>query len=1009
VAAAEERLAASLGRSSDGSAATASPATTRVLRYLYDPERPHRVSVLDIADASGLTPRRAFEQVQILTTLELVGQDLAFEVTLAHGVSRPSKELAHESLAIADALFTIGTDLDDDPVIRIRGAAAEMARTLGRKVAPHRLSSLLRALRRQGLLQLDKYGPDLYRVHFEPGAIAARDRLRRAQRVAGALFEHLEEQLGSTRGRDLICRLDINGFVERPTLTERFSHEETVATCLLLHHLDAWHLADPPVLFDMAMRVRVDPNANLGQVDSDRPARHHQHQIQLVHMMREYAVLEPSRRQRYVDDYFRLSGAELTDAYFQRRKRAISRPVSAATEVRILEGLTPEQREAVTAEDHAVLVVAGPGSGKTHTVVRRITHMIRARQIRADHILVLAFNRSAASELRARLLAALGDRAGWVDVRTFHSLAVKLTGAELFDRQDADPDARLDQAMAEAAALLAADDEEDRERATYLRQQVLGGVRHVLVDEYQDLDPAQYALLSALVGLDRKRRGLDRTERSVYVVGDDDQAIYGFRDASVEFLRRFEEEFGARRVCLRDNFRSNQAIAGAAQRFIESAPGRHKTRPDEQMRAAPGAPAGDDRAVRRLRYGSAEEMAAHTAYAVQRLLEQPTSSGTIAVLARHWADLDPVRYLLEAAGIELAIHHRDFKRPVHRRHPVAFLLDKLWRKREPLLTSATEHLGKLLDGLKRAPEEPVCRELLALAADIDGERASAGRLPLFGAGRPDPAAPNHEGAPARRRPPRGQLELLAAEDTDLSRPQAPLANPLLAPMTTAELADALVLASRDAAARDSSSTSAGARVHLSTYHGAKGLEFDQVIVLPARRSSAAGSDRHEERRAFYVAMTRARRELALATLGADDEHAAAVEAPLVDLRNVSRKLGTVRAAYLDCDPSHMRLFSTDLARAQRIIARLREGEPLEIQQDEGGVWLCADGELVAELSRHGRERLAAIERRAGGPPSATVHEIFQHYERDESGRIVRRWLVVLPTFRCGAAAGAAKS
>src|SRR5690606_17932685 len=117
----------------------------------------------------------------------LVGQDLAFEVTLAHGVARSSKEVAHESLQIAEALFAIGTDLDDDPVIRIRSAAAEIARRIGARVAPHRLASLLRALRRQGLLHLDKLGPDLYRVRFEPGALGARDRLRRAQRVVGAL------------------------------------------------------------------------------------------------------------------------------------------------------------------------------------------------------------------------------------------------------------------------------------------------------------------------------------------------------------------------------------------------------------------------------------------------------------------------------------------------------------------------------------------------------------------------------------------------------------------------------------------------------------------------------------------------------------------------------------------------------------------------------------------------------------------------------------------------------
>src|SRR5690606_1761678 len=100
----------------------------------------------------------------------------------------------------------------------------------------------------------------------------------------------------------------------------------------------------------------------------------------------------------------------------------------------------------------------------------------------------------------------------------------------------------------------------------------------------------------------------------------------------------------------------------------------------------------------------------------------------------------------------------------------------------------------------------------------------------------------------------------------------------LAPMTTAELADALLMGSRDAATRDRSAMHADARVHLCTYHGAKGLEFDRVIVLAGPR----GKEDAEERRAFYVAMTRAGHELTLASLG--DDFAWHVVAPLVDLR-----------------------------------------------------------------------------------------------------------------------------
>ena len=929
--------------------ADTSPPLRRVLRYLYDPDRPRRLSVLDIAEATDLRPAEAFRHVQRLASRGLVGQELSFEVTLSRGVRRATRDVALHRLAIAEGIFERAEDPDDDPILQLRHMAGALAHDLGRRVLPHEVFDVLRALRRLDVLRLDKWGAGRYRVRFTPTFLAAREALARACRTAEALLRYADERLSGRQGRDLVLELDVNRFLAAERrLTEVFTPEGVVDACLLLHHLDAWHLADPPVLLETAMRVRVDPRARSTDLDTGRPARYHRHQVALVHFLREYAVLPAERRDAYLADYFALPREELVDRYFDGRRRAIQVPVGPRTEAAILDGLTPAQRDAVAARDRALLVVAGPGSGKTHTVVRRIAHMVRARQIRPGEILVLAFNRSAAAELRGRLERTLGARGRYVDVRTFHSLALRITGLDPSDIAAGDTSALLDRAMAEASEVLRPPEGASPATAEAIRRRALGGVRHVLVDEYQDLDGHQYELLTALVALDRASQS--RTERSIYVVGDDDQAVYGFRNASVEFLRRFEAEFGARRICLSENYRSDAALIRATAAFIASNPDRMKLRPEEQMRPATSTAEGAADAVQRFLYADQPGLAAHAAYSVQRSLEE--GSETVAVLARHWSDLDPVRFFLERAGVPIVVHHRGLRRPLHRRHPIFRVLRTLLDVEAPRIEGpAVEHVRAIVTGWGHAPEEPAVAELLALLDDVDDTR----RL--------------------------GPTRTLCA-------------------ITAGELAQHVLLASREAS-RQPHPLGPPVAVHLCTFHSAKGLEFDKVIVLPSRPRPGPGLA--EERRAYYVAMTRARHHLVLATLGAPGELALQVACPDVDLRPLAghRHLQPAHVGYLDCDPSDVHLGSRDVLRAQRALHALREGERLHLVHQDGRVCFRRGDHVVAELSAGGRERLRQLHERYPGQVEARVHEVYVHLDRAADGAITGSRLTALPTVIAG--------
>ena len=218
-------------------------------------------------------------------------------------------------------------------------------------------------------------------------------------------------------------------------------------------------------------------------------------------------------------------------------------------------------------------MLAGPGSGKTRVLVHRIAYLIRVRREDPRSILALSYNRHAAIEIRRRLQELIGDDARGVLVMTCHALAMRLTGASFSGRSNNLADIDFGGIVREAAGLLRGEGLPPDDADEY-RSRLLAGFRWILVDEYQDIEQDQYDLISALAG----RTLADEDDKlSLFAVGDDDQNIYSFNGASVEFIRRFEEDYGAKPVYLTDNYRSTGHIIAAANAIIEPSRNRMKT------------------------------------------------------------------------------------------------------------------------------------------------------------------------------------------------------------------------------------------------------------------------------------------------------------------------------------------------------------------------------------------------------------------------------------------------
>jgi ATP-dependent DNA helicase RecQ len=777
---------------------------------------------------------------------------------------------------------------------------------------------------------------------------------------AGLLVEFSAEDLLSVLKQDLVASAEIKDPLAAIERGLNFLHEQKIIT-----------LQQGLAVFRQAMTIRVFPEAKgrrYSKGDYEPLSQHYIERIFQVHVINEYAkygLEKVSHALAFVVAYFSLDKTEFVKRYFSDRREILECATSQQSFQRIVSDLqTPEQIALVAShEDDNLLILAGPGSGKTRVVVHRCAYLLRVKRIPASGILVLCFNRNAVTELRRRLRDLVGDDAKGVTIQTYHGLSLRLTGHAMTTQNHANENQARQFAdiIKEAISLLRGETPLLGMEADETRDRLLAGYRFILVDEYQDIDSDQYQLISAIAG----RTQDDDNKMTILAVGDDDQNIYRFRGANVGFIRQFKEDYQAGVHYLVENYRSSAHIIAAANQLIQHNHDRMKQQ--QPIRINQGRKTLDAGGrwqkldtvakgrVQQIITANEPEQAFAVVQELLRLrqLDSRLDWPHCAILAREWRLLAPVRALLEQHEIPVSIIlPADQQPPPFRIRENADLLDALKLASKPL-SKAGDWLRYLDDAYSNESNNVWVDQLKDILLDWQRETD-------------DGEVPNLQ-----------TLEFLYETLAEQRRERR-----------------------------------LGQGVFLSTVHSVKGMEFSHLVIIDGGwHSAGTAQSMEEQRRLFYVAMTRARETLCLMRrqdqqnpfldeIRGDHLLRREVNAiPQVDAITSARQY--VILGMRDIDLSYAGSFAASHPIHQSL-ARLKSGSRLAIENENGKLVLKDRDVTVAVLSKQStQEWLAKINKIESVSVLAMIRRYRDDSEEDYQSRCkVEQWEIPLVEIVC---------
>ena len=794
------------------------------------------ISTDELMGVSGLSPEKVRTALYDLEKLVISSNDTALTAFLNAGVENSSRSRLEQAsqleLGLIAELRESAPDLDkgEQSALHLRVATQHLKDKGLTYALPEKLRRIIKGLSMDGRnedssagsLRTKRLDAETIQITLQREWPALEKTAKIRQAAAERILDHLLSCLPQgSKGADLLAETTLGkllSFIEGDMFlkSEVKDPSKLLDRALMwMHELEVIRLNKGLAVFRPAMTIHLGQEKR-GFAKSDfAPLKmHYDEQVIQIHVMAEYAQrgLEAMTDSlKLAMEYFSLGQEEFLKKWLPISEKELSRQTTPESWRNIVESLHNPIQQKIVADDREqtnVLVLAGPGSGKTKVLVHRIAYLVRVKRENPHGIIALAYNRHAAVEIRRRLFNIIGDDAKGITVMTCHALAMRLVGASFTEKKFLEDSSKFKLVLQQATALLRGDGLA-AEDADEQRERLLAGFRWILVDEYQDVGPDQYDLISALAG---RTQSEEDGKLSLFAVGDDDQNIYSFDGASVEFIRKFESDYEAKPSFLTENYRSTANIINASNLIISPAPQRMKVENPITINRARklDKSGGEYEMLDKVSMGKVQilpvgdnslSQAVAVMTELQRLskLSSDWTWMTTAVIAREWKFLEPIRAYCELHNIPVQMADED--------------TNSFWRLRETqaLVEWIRTNKFKLID----APQ------ILSWIHNQDA----------------------------------GPWWTLLCEAID-----AYLVETSGAELPTSHFFEWLAEWGREIRRRQTG-------IILLTAHRAKGLEFDHVAVLDgAWEKRGRNEDVDSSRRLYYVAMTRARKTLLLAHL-----------------------------------------------------------------------------------------------------------------------------------------------
>lgn len=387
-------------------------------------------------------------------------------------------------------------------------------------------------------------------------------RISSAEKILELLYRKAGEKKSSEKDEVIVefSELELLEYC-RDNLLEKPDSEDVKSALLYLSKIDAVDIEGGFLVLYNAMqitRLELKTNTRYKIEDYKQLSEFYKQKTQQIHIVGEYANMmtrDYDAALRFISDYFGMDYKKFIAKYFAGREGEISRNITPEKFDRIFTGLSPCQQEIINDDSSKYIVVtAGPGSGKTLVLVRKLASLYQMEDIKHEQLLMLTFSRAAATEFRQKLIMLMGGAVRYMDIKTFHSYCFDILGRVGSLENSAD-------IVAQAAKMIS-DGEVEQGQITKTV---------AVIDEAQDMDENEFALIKALMARNEDMR--------VIAVGDDDQNIYEFRNSSSAHMASLITEYGAAHYSMNDNYRSCRRIVALANAYAAKIGNRLKDEP----------------------------------------------------------------------------------------------------------------------------------------------------------------------------------------------------------------------------------------------------------------------------------------------------------------------------------------------------------------------------------------------------------------------------------------------